>query len=391
MLKAGREEIEAISKIIESGAVFRYRAGGVCETFERRLAAFLGARHVALCSSGTTALTAALAGLGIGPGDEVLVPAHTYMATAIAVLAVGAIPVIVDVDESIMISPDAVENAIGPRTRAVIPVHMWGLLCDMDRLLEIGRRRNLLLIEDACQCIGGTHRGRAAGAMGQAGAFSFNFYKNMSCGEGGAVITSDDTVARRARCMIDPCSFYWEGREDDFRPFAYPGARASELQGAMLGPQLDRLPGQLAELRRTKARVLKAIADLDMLTPAPNHSPEGECAIRIMLQLPDAAAADRFAEALGPRSCVVLSRTGRHNYTEWDPILTRQGAHHPAMNPFNFPQNAGCRMDYRKDLCPKSLEILARTVAVYLFPYQTDAQIESLIASIRAAAAAARK
>lgn len=383
MLKVGREESDAIARIIETGAVFRYREGGACETFEKRYADFLGTRHVSLCSSGTTALTAALAGVGIGPGDEVIVPAHTYMATAIAVLAVGAIPVIVDVDESIMIDPDAIENAIGPRTRAVIPVHMWGLLCDMDRIEEICRKHKLLLVEDACQCVGGTYHGRAAGAMGNAGGFSFNYFKNMTCGEGGAVVTADDKVARRARCMIDPCSFYWEGRDEDARPFANPGARVSEIQGAMMLAQLDRLPGLLTELRQTKARVMEAIADVDGLTPAPNHSPEGECAIRIMLQLSDAETTDRFAEAVGGG---VLARTGRHNYTEWDPILNKQGAHHPDLNPYNLPQNKGCRMDYSKDMCAKSLDILARTVFIGLKPDQSDEQIDTLIQAIKDAA-----
>jgi len=129
--------------------LFRYRDGGQCGRFEKRYAKFLGVKHVGLTSSGTTALTAALGGLGIGPGDEVIVPAHTYMATAVAVLAVGAIPVIVDIDESITLDPQALADAIGPRTRAVIPVHMWGLVvtwtpsCASPQTEAVRRRRRL--------------------------------------------------------------------------------------------------------------------------------------------------------------------------------------------------------------------------------------------------------
>jgi O-acetylhomoserine/O-acetylserine sulfhydrylase-like pyridoxal-dependent enzyme len=153
MYIVGQEEIEALAAVIRKGALFRYGVGGECDRFERRYADFLGTRHVALTASGTFALTAAVTALGIGPGDEVLVPAHTYMATAMAVLAAGAIPVIVDVDESITIDPEAVENGIGPRTRAVIPVHMWGVACDMDRIMAIAAKHDLLVDHQAVDCL----------------------------------------------------------------------------------------------------------------------------------------------------------------------------------------------------------------------------------------------
>jgi dTDP-4-amino-4,6-dideoxygalactose transaminase len=148
MYIVGQEEIDAIARVIRDGSLFRYGIGGECDRFEQRYTDYLGSRHVVLTASGTFALTAAVSALGIGPGDEVLVPAHTYMATAMAVLAAGAIPVIVDVDESITIDPHAIEDAIGPRTRAVIPVHMWGAACDMDAIMEIAARHDLLVLED---------------------------------------------------------------------------------------------------------------------------------------------------------------------------------------------------------------------------------------------------
>src|SRR5207245_2854224 len=154
-----------------------------------------------------------------------------------SVLAVGAIPVIVDVDETLTIDPDALEDAIRPRTKAVVPVHMWGAACDMDRIMSIAARRDLIVIEDACQGVGGGYKGRRLGSIGQLGAFSFNNYKNMTCGEGGGVATNDAKLAERVRCAIDPCHFYWHGRSDAIRPFVTNGARASELMGAMLNVQ----------------------------------------------------------------------------------------------------------------------------------------------------------
>ncbi len=382
MLTIGREEANAVARVIESGKIFRYDPEGECGKFERRYGEFLGVQNVILCSSGSAALTAALGGIGIGPGDEVIVPSHTFMATAIAVLAVGAIPVIVEIDESITLDPEALSEAIGPSTRAVMPVHMWGALCDMDSILRIAKEHNLYVVEDACQCVGGFYKGQAAGTMGDVGAYSFNYYKNMTCGEGGAVVTHDDDAFQRVGCMIDPCSFYWEGREESFRPFVNCGSRASEFEGAILNEQLNRLPSLLQILRKQKAQVLEETA-ASGLTPSPRHSPDGECATCVKYFLPTAEAAEAFAEDTDGR---ILADTGRHNYTEWDPVLDRLGSHHPALNPYNLPQNANCRMEYSKDMCPKSLDILGRTVSIGLKPDRTDEELEALIAAINTAA-----
>ena len=303
MYIVGQEEIDALAAVIRSGALFRYGVGGECERFERRYAEHLGTRHVALTASGTFALTAAVSALGIGPGDEVLVPAHTYMATAMAVLAAGAIPVIVDVDESITIDPDAVEDAIGPRTKAVIPVHMWGAACAMDRIMAIAAKHDLLVLEDTCQAIGGAYEGRRLGTIGHAGAFSFNYYKNMTAGEGGAVCTADDRIAERVKCAIDPCHFYWQGRSDQQKPFAGNGARASELMGAMLNVQLDRLPGMIEAMRAEKQQILAGTAQLGNLglRPAPINSPDHDCAAQVMYSLPSAEAADAVRRGVSER------------------------------------------------------------------------------------------
>jgi len=385
MYTVGQEEIDAIAKVISSGALFRYGIGGECERFEARYAKYLGSRHFALAASGSNALAAAMTAVGLGPGDEVLIPAHTYMATATSVLAVGAIPVIVDIDETLTLDPDAVESAIGPRTRAIVPVHMWGAACDMEALLALAKRRGLIVIEDACQGVGGSYEGRRFGSMGDVGAFSFNYYKNMTCGEGGGVATNDDSIAERVRCAIDPCHFYWQGRNDAAKPFSGNGARASELMGAMLNVQLDRLDGMIAAMRAERKAVLAGIGHLGNLglRPAPMNSPDHDCATQVMLSLPSAETANRFAEVF---PSVVAGKTGRHNYTEWDQVLMGAGAAHPAMNPFNMPANAGCRRTYSKDMCARSLEILDRTVMVATHPQHSQQDIRDTINNISAAA-----
>ncbi len=348
MFRVGQKEVDAIAKVLLSGKLFRYGVGGECARFERRYAKALGVKHVCMTSSGTTALTAALAGLGVGPGDEVLVPACTYMATAVAVLAAGAIPVVVDIDESLTLSPKAAAAAVGPRTRAVVPVHMWGLACDMDAIMRMARRKKLLVVEDACQAVGGAYEGRMLGSIGHAGAFSFNYYKNMTCGEGGAVVTDDDQAIAHARCMVDCCNFYWTGRQQDVQPFTSNGSRASELEGAMLNVQLDRIGPMIRTMRRQKARILKETADTG-LTPARSNSLEWECGTHVMFTLPTAEQADRFAALVQGTVCI---KTGRHVYTEWDPIFAHRGAAHPALDPFNLPENAECRKEYRRTCAP---------------------------------------
>jgi dTDP-4-amino-4,6-dideoxygalactose transaminase len=385
MYIVGEEEVEAVARVIRDNALFRYGIGHECERFESRYATYLGVKHFALAASGSNALAAAMIAVGLGPGDEVLIPAHTYMATATSVLAVGAIPVIVDIDESITIDPKAVEKAIGPRTRAVVPVHMWGAACDMKAIMEIANRRNLIVIEDACQGVGGGYEGRKFGSIGHIGAFSFNYYKNISCGEGGGVAVNDDRLAKRTKGAIDPCHFYWNGREDDDKPFAGPGARASELMGAMLNVQLDRLDPMIAKMRAEKRKILKGTASLSNLglRPAPMHSPDHDCATQVMYTMPSAELASRFIEIC---PSVIAGKTGRHTYTEWDQVLIGAGAAHPAMNPYNMPANAECRRTYSKDMCARSLEIANRTVMVATHPQHSEAEIQNITHNIGVAA-----
>jgi dTDP-4-amino-4,6-dideoxygalactose transaminase len=382
MYEVGQQEIDAVAQVIRSRRLFRYMEGSQCARFEQRYAKFLGVKHAHLTSSGTAALTAGLTGLGIGPGMEVLVPAHTYMATAVAVLAVGAIPVIVDVDESITIDPDALEEAIGPRTRAVIPVHMWGVACDMDRILRIARRHGLLVMEDACQGVGGAYEGKMLGSMGHTGAFSFNYFKNMTCGEGGAIVTNDARVASVARCTVDCCGFYWTGREGDVTPFVASGSRASEIEGAVLNAQLERIGSIISRLRRQKKRILRQTADTG-LKPAVSHSLDWECGSMLMYLLPTAEQAQRFAAGM---KCGIAGRTGRHTCTDWDPILQHHGARHPQMDPFRLPANRRCRKRYGPQVWKKSLDILNRTVQIRMDPQRSDAEIRGIVQAIRQAA-----
>jgi dTDP-4-amino-4,6-dideoxygalactose transaminase len=382
MYLIGEKEVQAVRRVLLRKKLFRYSVGNECERFERRWAKFVGAKYAAMTASGTTALTAALVGLNIGPGDEVLVPACTYMATAVSVLAAGAIPVIVDIDDTITIDPNAVEKAVRPRTKAVIPVHMWGLACDMRAIMKIARKHKLLVIEDACQALGGAYKGRMLGAIGDAGAYSFNYYKNITAGEGGAFVTNDLRVYKRGYMMVDCFRFYWDGRDPYLKHFTSNGARATEVSGAILNTQLGRLRPMIKCMRDEKKRILAETADTG-LVPIRATSIDCECGTTVMYTLPTAAKAVAFAKRLGG---FVTARTGRHVYTEWDPIFDHQGAHHPALNPFNLKENKRCRMNYTKDMCARSLDILNRTAAFGTHPAHTSADVAAIIRKVKKAA-----
>lgn len=387
MYEIGKEEVKAIQKIIKQGKLFRYLENSECSTFEKNYAKYLSVKHTALASSGTAALTAALIGLKIGPGHEVIVPAHTYMATAIAVLAVGAIPIIVDIDESLTIDPAALKEACGPRTKAAVVVHMWGTTCNMNEIMKVAKNKNLFIIEDACQGVGGAYEGKKLGTIGHVGAFSFNYYKNMTCGEGGAVVSNNDKIIERAKCAIDPCHFYWQGRKDSLKPFAINGSRASEFMGAILNVQLKRLPKMIKKMRIERDKILKSTQYLSNL--GINHSPinsqKYDCATHVFYTFNRKHDAEKFSSIF---PSVIAGKTGRHNYTEWDQILLKEGSFNNDMNPFKMSKNKKCRMVYTKTMCKNSLEILNRTVMIPTDPKNTNQDIEKTIKNIKKAALA---
>ncbi len=381
MYRIGEKEAEAVRKVIKKGRPFRYGGGGFCQKFEQQYGKYLGAKYVVQTSSGTAALTAAMMGLGIGPGDEVLVPAHTYMASAAAVLAVGAIPVIVDIDESLMIDPRAIDDAVGPCTRAVMPCHLWGLVSDMGAIMRVARKHKLLVIEDACQAIGGSYRGKMLGTIGNVGAYSFNFYKHITCGEGGAVVTNNARVLERINCAVDCANFFWNKKKKSFRGFVTNSSRASEFEGAMLSVQLERLPGMLRPLRQQKKRIIKETSDV--LTHIPYHDIDGDCGQSFAFRFETTKLAQKFAELTGGG---LVSRTGRHNFFDWEPILNHEGAHHPAMNPYNMPANRKCRKNYPKNMCKQTVDVVNRTVKFNNHPDRKAKEVNALIRKIKSAA-----
>lgn len=359
MPRAGLRELINLTKVIASGRLmYEARdANTFASRFEAALASKMGVNHALAINTGTSGLITALAAAGIGPGDEVLVPAYTWVSTAIAPLAVGAVPILVDIDESLTIDTEDLERKITPYTKAIIPVHMLNLVCRMDKIQEIASEHKLVIVEDACQAVGATYKGRRVGSLGDLGVFSFNHYKNMSSGEGGAILANDPDLFERAKVFHDVGSY---SEEYVRRSFAFAGhnLRISELTAAVLKAQLNRLDPWLGQLRRRRQRWIERHGDLAGGKLSPHHDPPAAIGLTVIFEEADEAI--RFADS--KKSVVRIADIKRHDYTSWLPVLQNSRADR-RKDPFLFTNR---HIEYSPDMCLKTLNILARSCLISL-------------------------
>ena len=383
MYECGEEEIEAMARVLRHGRLFRYQTGPNGELpetvqLEKEIAQLTGCTHALAVTSGTAALICALVGLNVGPEDEVIVPGYTFMATAMAPLAVGATPVLAEVDSGLMLDPADVAKKITPRTKVIVPVHMMGHVADLEPLLKVARQHNIRVLEDCCQCVGGSYRSVRAGRHGDAGAYSFNYFKNISAGEGGAVMTSDRIVADRARIYHDAgISFRSEMKDSPVQAFAGVNYRMEEIRAAMLRVQLTRLDGILTALR-TRYHKLRELLK-GAVEFAPVHDLDGVCGTQLFIRTGSREESLKFGKAAAERKvgmCLPLD-TGKHVYSNWDPLMQRRAAHHVALDPLHATE-AGRRQRYTPDMLPRTLEHLARTASIAINHRWTDEQLERI-------------
>lgn len=387
MYRMGMEEVEAVAKVIKSGNLSRLNEGlNEVDCFEEELAKIINVEYALCVSSGTTALISALVGLGIGPGDEVIVPSYTFMAAAIAALAVGAIPIITEIDDTLTIDPEDIEKKISPYTKVIIPVHIWGLPCNMNKIMEIANKHNLKVLEDACQAVGGSYKGNRLGSIGDVGAFSFNNYKIISSGEGGAVLTNNRSVYERALIYHDGGTYFRQYAQGLDTPiFTGQQYRVSEISGAILRVQLGRLDGILHDLRRVKQAIMDKLAGEKNISFPRTNDVDGDCATILAFSFKDEVSARKFASSEGIGGWI-QSEAGKHVYSNWEPVLSKRGAHHESVNPYRMPQNVNLNMNYSKDMCPISLNLLSRTVIIHLHPDWDGDKINYIVSSCRKAA-----
>ncbi len=369
MYIAGKQEAAAAEKIITSLTYFRYGTGQEVKAAENEWSQLVGSKDTVVVTSGTAALQIALKALGIGPGDSVLVPTYTYVATPLAVTTVGAIPIYVDIDEQLLMDPKDLKRKIRKHTKAVIPVHMAGMPCNMKAILKVAKEAGIAVIEDCCQCDGGSYKGKRVGSLGDMGAFSFNEYKIISSGEGGACAINKKKYVQRARSASDGGLYAWnEGKKLADKAFCSSHYRFNNINAAILRQQIKRLDGILKSLRNARKQLIKEIKLPKECHFVESHDEEGNCGVCFLVQAPTLKKAKKldaiFNDVLGSYRPI---NSSRHIYKDWIVVNEKRGGHHPDWDCFKHPKNKKIKTNYNKPL-KQSDDYLNRTVLVRV-PY----------------------
>jgi len=363
----GEEEKKELLEVLEGGYLFRYGSTDDPDfkakvyQLEMGVAQLAGVGHAVAVNSGTTALLVALAGLGVGPGDEVIVPGYTFIASISSIIYARAIPILAEVDRTFNLDPQDVRRKITPRTKAIMAVHMLGNPARLDELKAIADEDGLLLIEDCAQAFGASYKGRRVGSVGHAGTYSFNIFKTITAGDGGMVVTDDEAAYRRFFGFHDQGhSPLRTGVEVGRRPFVGLDFRMTELTAAVLLAQLRRLDTILSHLRAKKGAFKEAIADLPGLEFREITDPEGECGTLLTVILPSEEVAREIAGALGTK---VVADSGWHVYTNMEQILEKRTITSEGC-PFTCPYYEGGEVRYWKGMLPQTDSLLSRAINI---------------------------
>ncbi len=328
----GPEERKEVNDVLETGILMRYGFDGPrkgiwkSKEMEAAISQKFGVAHTQLVSSGTAALTVALAALGVGAGDEVIMPVFTFVASFEAVLSVGAVPVMVDIDETLTLDPQAVLRAITPRTKCVMPVHMCGSMADLEALVRICKEHKLLLLEDACQSIGATYKGKWLGTIGDAGTLSFDFVKTVTCGEGGAVMTNNATTYQKCDGFSDHGHDHiGNDRGADLHPFLGYNYRISELHAAVGLAQFRKLDQFLAIQKKSHARLKDLLSAIPGISFRSLPDPAGDSCTFLSWFLPTEALTRALVAELKEQGILAGNfywyEHNWHYIRKWDHLL----------------------------------------------------------------------
>lgn len=361
----GAEELAQLTDVITSGRLSRYGPDddsfpAKVRRFEEAVAERAGVKHALAVNAGTSGLYLALTGLGIGPGDEVIVPGFTFVATISSVVYARARPVLAEIDETFNLDPADVEARITPRTRAIIAVHMLGNAARITALRAIADRHGLALIEDSAQAFGASFDGRWLGSFGHAGVYSFNEYKTITCGDGGMLITNDGELYRRAFAMHDQGhSPLRGGIEVGARPMLGLNFRMTELEGAVLLAQLGKLDIITGHLHDNRDLVWSAIAGLPGIGFRELPDRDGDLATHLVVMFPDAKTATAVTGAL---DSITLDRSGWHVYSHMENLLDERTVTGRGC-PFDCACTHSEPAGYRIGMLPRTDALLARSMS----------------------------
>lgn len=358
-------ELEALARVLKSKNFFRYHSEeSECAKFEIEFASKLKIPHAYLLSSGTNALIAALKAGGVGPGDEVIIPSYTFVATALAVLNVGAIPIITDIDEKLGMCPIDMENKITENTKAIIPVHMDGVASNIKKILEVTRKRNLILIEDVAQAMGSTLENKYLGTFGDFGCFSLNEDKLLTTGEGGIVICKDPLHYEKIRCIADggfPFGSDQVNSLKEIKPFAGDSMRVSELTGALGRVQLKKMDKIKSSYQSRKSILVEIFKESKKLKVLCAHNAGEDNSVKIHFKFSNPLVAQEIGKRLRNEKILVYPPFLRRAHVAWQwlDILGDNSEIDTRRNPYKFTDN---KYSYNKEDFKKSIQVIMNTL-----------------------------
>jgi len=392
------EEIQAAVRVLKSRSLFRYYGVDLqreVDALEQEMAESLGIRHSLAVSSGTGALHTALSALGVGPGQEIIVPAYMWVSVLGAVVNHGAIPVLADIDDTFCLNPESLAEEITGNTCGIIMVHMSGGPGDVEAVREIAQRKHLWLLEDCAQCNGGSINGKKVGTFGDMGIFSFQMNKNMTAGEGGCVVTNDERLYRRAFASHDNGYARDQNGRLNFEDLDFclwgRGYRMDEVRAAILRVQLKKLPNIISSMRRSKYRIRAALNQFPQVQLRRILDNQGDTGCFLITTFPDKQLAKRVNEALraegivtSPQgiSDVVMTDWGLHLYSKNTSLVKRTSIDGRGF-PWRLSENLGLKMDYEKGVCPVADSLFERSILLAIPSCLTEKDEDDIIEAFR--------
>jgi 8-amino-3,8-dideoxy-alpha-D-manno-octulosonate transaminase len=378
----GAEERKEINDVLETGIFFRYnhdeprKGHWKAKDFEAEVRKITGAKYAHAVSSGSTAVSTALAAAGIGVGDEVIVPAFTYIATVEAVLFVGALPVFAEIDETLCLSAEGIKKVITPKTKGVCLVHMCGGMANMDEIMPVINENKLTLVEDAGQAFASSFKGTATGLFGKTGCYSFDFFKIATAGEGGVMVTNDENVYKLADSYADHGHDHiGNNRGMEQHPILGFNYRISELHAAIGAAQTRKVPQIVEANNRNKKLLVELLSKTEGISFATLADPNGDSATFLNMFLPDTDAAKRTVEEFNKAGI------GGFNYwfinmyhfiNQWDHIKEMRTASKLAVQVLGAPQ------DYKNLHLPKTQEVIGRLISFGIRCTWTEEEVHQL-------------
>ncbi len=381
----GEDEKQAVMEVLEARSLFRYYGPNhlsKVDAFETALVEYLDTDYAIGAANGTSALRMGLTAVGVGPGDEVIVPAATFIASVGAIIASRARPVFAEVDENMLLDPADLERCLSSHTKAIMPVHLGGKCADMEAICAFAQERGLFVIEDAAQACGSVHKGQPVGTIGDIGCFSFQLEKNITSGEGGAVVTRNAEWYRRATIYSDQGGQFWTshaGVRDHFGgdPIVGENLRMNEIAGAILGTQLTKLPAILERIEVNTGALRAGLEDLSYASLEQRIPGRDDQSLWIIAYEKDGKAAAQRIEALKAEGVPAGKIYGGQPVYAAPQILNQWTAARGC--PFDCPTYFPEPIQYHMGMCPRSEELMDRSVVIESGPLLSEEDLEDLL------------